>query len=309
MTSECFEHQGKDAHSAFISHINSERRLSLNTSRNYQQAINRFFNWLKKDSYPTFDPLSPGKIRARSYVVEAQSKLSRTTLRVHISGLRSFYKFCIMRGLINENPFHSLSVPKPPKKLPKFLTEKEILSLLQQPILAGNEKEGIDFVSTRDQMILEILYGGGLRVSEIVGINYGDLDFARASTLVLGKGKKERICPLGRRAIESIVKFKEQHKPLSRHNDPLITGQNGKRLSTRSVQLILKKYLRMADLPMDFTPHKLRHSYATHLLDHGADLRAVQEMLGHASLSTTQVYTHVSVARLKEAHSLAHPRA
>lgn len=300
---------GDTACFAFISHIRSERRLSTNTVRNYEQSIRRFFHWLGQESDSISIQLNPGKMRARSYLVDSQADLSRTTLRCHISGLRNFYKFCIVRSWSNENPFHLLSAPKPPKKLPKFLTEKEIISLLEQPLLACEKNDGVDFISMRDQVILEILYGGGLRVSEAVGINYGDLDWGRASTRVLGKGKKERICPLGHRALSVILRFKEQFNRPSRHDDPLITSKTGNRLTVRSVQLILKKYLRLANLPLDLTPHKLRHSYATHLLDHGADLRAVQEMLGHASLSTTQVYTHVSVARLKQTHGLAHPRA
>jgi integrase/recombinase XerC len=156
---------------------------------------------------------------------------------------------------------------------------------------------------------MELLYGGGLRVSELVGLTYGQIDGASGVARVLGKGKKERLCPLGRVAMAVLERFRDEFAERSGYPDPVVVNSRRERLSVRSVQLILKKYLALADLPADLTPHKIRHSYATHLLDNGADLRLVQDLLGHASLSTTQIYTHVSVARLQDAHRLAHPRA
>ena len=161
----------------------------------------------------------------------------------------------------------------------------------------------------RDRLALEILYGGGLRVSELVGLNYSAVDFDQGAVRVLGKGKKERICPLGRTAMALVERFRRTEAKASGPHDPVLVSEQQRRLNPANVQQLVKKYLALADLPMDITPHKLRHSYATHLLNAGADLRSVQELLGHASLTTTQIYTHTSVARLKEIHAKAHPRA
>jgi integrase/recombinase XerC len=181
-------------------------------------------------------------------------------------------------------------------------------------LLAGPEKllanESVDsFTALRDRLVLELLYGGGLRVSELVALNYGAIDVGTGSARVLGKGRKERICPLGDAAMAVLRKFRDTHAPDAGRDAPVLVTPRGRRLAVGAVQQLVKRYLALADLPMDITPHKLRHSYATHLLNAGADLRSVQELLGHASLTTTQIYTHTSVARLKEIHAKAHPRA
>ena len=165
------------------------------------------------------------------------------------------------------------------------------------------------FTACRDRLVMELLYGGGLRVSELVGLNYGAIDFDAGVARVLGKGRKERLCPLGKVATALLTQFKTEFAGEVRPSSAVVIDGRHHRLPVRQVQLMLKRYLALAELPMDLTPHKLRHSYATHLLNAGADLRLVQELLGHAQLVTTQVYTHVSVARLKEIHARAHPRA
>lgn len=296
---------------AFLDHLTLERRLSPNTKRNYGQALERFFIWMLADSDWTDQLSAVTKGHARSYLVEAQAHYSRRTLRNHVSGLRSFFKFCQTRGWSEANPFHNLTLPKPDKPLPKFLTEEQMKQLLEQPKAnPGQEKkQKNDFLLLRDLMILELLYGAGLRVSELIGLDYGDLDGKRATVRVVGKGQKERVCPIGQVALRTIKMFRKSCAKNSAHDSPIVINRQGKRLSVRSVQAMLKKYLRSAKLPEDLTPHKLRHSFATHMLDNGADMRTVQELLGHESLSTTQVYTHVSVSRLKKAHLLAHPRA
>jgi integrase/recombinase XerC len=249
------------------------------------------------------------KTFVRSYLVEEQRRLSRRTLRNHVSGIRMFFKFCMERKLAERNPFLGLALPKVAKTLPKFLTETQTDLLLSQPIKLIETDALEPFVAWRDRIVLEILYGGGVRVSELVGLNYGDLDLRRATARVTGKGNKQRLCPVGENAIHCVRHFRSEFAQDSSIDAPLIVNRAGKRLSVRSVQIMLKKYLRMAGLPDDLTPHKLRHSYATHMLDNGADLRSVQELLGHANLSTTQIYTHVTVARLKQVHGQAHPRA
>ena len=293
----------------FISHLKLERRLSTYTSRNYQHAIELFFKWLMELEGRPIKPAEVTKAHGRSYIIEAQSKYSRRTLRNHASGIRTFFKFCLIRNWVKSNPFHNLTLPKPEKTLPKILSEKQVFKLLKQPTLEKDRDHDSGFYALRDLLILELLYAGGLRVSELIGINYGDINSTDASVKVLGKGGKQRVAPVGHRSIKTLSKFRELHVKDSSSSKPVIINKNGKRLSIRSVQLLLKKYLNSAELPSDLTPHKLRHSFATHLLDNGADLRAVQELLGHSSLSTTQIYTHVSVARLKEVHGLSHPRA
>lgn len=293
----------------FIAHLKFERRLSSYTTRNYKHAIECFFKWLMALEGRPIKPNEVKKDHGRSYIIEAQSKYSRRTLRNHASGIRTFFKFCLVRNQVKTNPFHNLTLPKLEKQLPKILTKKQVFKLLKQPTLDQKSNTTPSFNALRDLLIMELLYAGGIRVSELIGINYGDINFTDASIKVSGKGGKQRISPVGHRSLKTLSRFRELHANDTSSNAPIITNKYGKRLSIRSVQLLLKKYLNSAELPSDLTPHKLRHSFATHLLDNGADLRAVQELLGHSSLSTTQIYTHVSVSRLKEVHGLSHPRA
>ena len=293
----------------FAEHLSLERRLSNYTVRNYRHALVNFFAWLRTQVNWPGDLNVISKTFVRSYLVEEQRRLSRRTLRNHVSGIRMFFKFCMERKLAERNPFLGLTLPKVPKTLPKFLTERQADLLLSQPIQLIETDALEPFLAWRDRIVLEILYGGGVRVSELVGLNYGDLDLRRATVRVTGKGNKQRLCPIGENAVHCVRHFRSEFAQDSSINAPLIVNRAGKRLSVRSVQIMLKKYLRMAGLPDDLTPHKLRHSYATHMLDNGADLRSVQELLGHANLSTTQIYTHVTVARLKQVHGQAHPRA
>ena len=293
----------------FAEHLSLERRLSNYTVRNYRHALVNFFAWLRSQVDWQGDLSVISKPFVRSYLVEEQRRLSRRTLRNHVSGIRMFFKFCMERKLAERNPFLGLTLPKVAKTLPKFLTETQTDLLLSQPIKLIETDALEPFVAWRDRIVLEILYGGGVRVSELVGLNYGDLDLRRATARVTGKGNKQRLCPVGENAIHCVRHFRSEFAQDSSIDAPLIVNRVGKRLSVRSVQIMLKKYLRMAGLPDDLTPHKLRHSYATHMLDNGADLRSVQELLGHANLSTTQIYTHVTVARLKQVHGQAHPRA
>ena len=204
------------------------------------------------------------------------------------------------RKLVNHNPFHNLVLPKSQKLLPQILSEKQVFKLLEQPISFENNSDKPDFKQIRDLLILELLYATGLRVSELININYEDINFSNASVKVLGKGSKHRHVPIGRKTLKLLIEFRDLFVKDSSSLAPLIINKNGKRLSVRSVQILLKKYLSHAELPTNITPHKIRHSFATHLLNNGADLRAVQELLGHSSLSTTQVYTHVSSSRLKK---------
>jgi integrase/recombinase XerC len=202
-----------------------------------------------------------------------------------------------------------LTLPKLDKPIPKFLTERQMRDLLNAPLLLWKDGQLGEFEAFRDALMLELLYGGGLRVSELCALNHGHVELGRGVARVLGKGRKVRLCPLGPVAIQCLKTFIQRFELEAAPEAPVICQRSGQRLIAREVQKRLKRHLAAAELPLDMTPHKLRHSFATHMLDQGADLRAVQELLGHASLSTTQIYTHVSVARLKEAHKQAHPRA
>ncbi len=293
----------------FLAFLTKERRYSAYTVRNYRQAFEDFYRW-SQDGGRWARGLPALTTRdMRDFVIEGQRRFGRRTLHNHVSGLRAFFRYWQRRGRFKRNPFTGVPLPKLEKALPKFLTETQVTKLLDGPrkLLAS---EALDkFTTWRDRLVLELLYGGGLRVSELVGLNYGAIDLENGSARVLGKGGKERICPLGAVAMAVLKKFRAECATATGPSDPVLITPTHARLSIGAVQSIVKRYLALADLPMDISPHKLRHSFATHLLNSGADLRAVQELLGHANLATTQIYTHTSVARLKEIYQKAHPRA
>jgi integrase/recombinase XerC len=293
----------------FADYLARERRCSPYTVRNYRQAFADLYTWLAAAGKweGGLDALGPRD--ARDFAIEAQRRYDRRTLHNRVSGLRTFCKFWRRKGRLHGNPLAGLALPKLERRLPKFLTEEQMKLLLTGPqrlLENGNEDA---FAAWRDRLALELLYGGGLRVSELVGLNHGDIDRTNGVARVRGKGNKERLCPLGRVAMAVLDKFSREFAPRTGPDDPVLATPAGRRLNPRGVQLMLKRYLALAGLPHDLTPHKLRHAYATHLLNAGADLRLVQELLGHAQLATTQVYTHVSVARLKDVYDRAHPRA
>ncbi len=293
----------------FAEFLEKERRYSVYTLRNYRQAFDDFYRWLQAAGLweRGFDGL--GTRDLRDFVIEAQSRFDRRTLHNHVSGLRAFFKYWLRRGEVARNPFVGVPLPKLEKRLPQFLTESQMKLLLTGPQRLL-ENQAIDaFTAWRDRLVMELLYGGGLRVSELTALDYGQIDFTSGVARVLGKGQKERLCPLGRVAMAVLQKWKQEFARDTAHCAPVLVNAKHERLPIRQVQLMLKRYLGLAGLPLDLTPHKLRHSYATHLLNAGADLRLVQELLGHVNLNTTQVYTHVSIARLRDVYAKAHPRA
>ena len=294
----------------FDDYLAKERRYSVYTVRNYRQAFEDFYRWLADPKVGLwsrgFDALTTRDMR--DFVIEAQRRFDRRTLHNHASGLRTFFKFWMQRGRLKRNPMLNVPLPKLEKRLPKFLTEDQMTLLLSGPQRLL-ENGGIDaHTAWRDRLAMELLYGGGLRVSELVALNHGAIDFDSGVACVVGKGRKERLCPLGQVALTVLRKFRADFAPESGTGSPVLVNPNGRRMTVDAVQIMLKRYLALAGLPMDLTPHKLRHSYATHLLNSGADLRLVQELLGHSQLATTQLYTHVSMARLQEIHAKAHPR-
>ena len=293
-----------DSHlQAFMDHIAHERKLSNYTIRNYRWAITLFFDWFKKEKGSDLSSITT--VQIRNFLIEKQRIYSRRTLHNYVSGLRTLFKYLLKQKQLSSNPFVGVCLPKFTQTLPKFLTEKQMSVLLEGPLRLFEEKNISGFVAWRDRLVLELLYGAGLRVSELVQLDYGDIDWQAGVLRILGKGQKERLCPVGKVALFCLKKFREEYGASA---GPVIVGNRKQQLYPRAIQFLVKKYLKLAGLPIDLSPHTIRHSYATHLLNGGADLRIVQELLGHANLSTTQIYTHVSVARLKEVHKNAHPR-
>jgi site-specific recombinase XerD len=231
---------------------------------------------------------------------------ARSYIRLQFSAFRTFYRFLVERKNLRLDPVRQLQLPKAEKKLPLVLTQKQIDELLSAPLRAPKEKAAPTWMPLRDAAILELFYSSGLRLAELASLNVADLDIYTESVRILGKGRKERVCPVGLPALESVSRYRAAANV---QTGPLFINKSRRRISTRSIWLILKRYLRHTSIPIAVSPHKLRHSFATHLLDGGADLRSVQALLGHASLSTTQIYTHVTVERLKKAYADAHPRA
>lgn len=293
---------------AFCLYLGSQRRLSAYTVRNYRQAVEQLDAWLSENESwaRDFGALTPAQLRA--FLIESARSLARRTLHNRVAGLRAFYLYLKRMQLVSSNPLQGIRLPKLDKPLPKFLTESQMLDLLGAPEKLQQAGQVSAFEAIRDRLIMELLYGAGLRVSELCGLNFSAVDWQQGFVRVLGKGSKERICPIGEVALSCLQNFVQHCDRSTAHDQAILLTAQGHRIQPRAVQKLLKKYLLAVGLPADMTPHKIRHSYATHLLNGGADLRGVQELLGHANLSTTQIYTHVSTTRLKAAHLQAHPR-
>lgn len=289
---------------AFLEFMRVEKNASDRTGRNYLHALNRF-----REQHPlgfkSWEQCQPDDFRAYLFEMMKEER-ARSTIRLHFAALRSFYKFLCHRHGLEPNPLADVQLPKLEKKLPVVLTLKQIEELLALPLNIEQPKQAPSWVGERDAAILELFYSTGMRLEELAKADISDLDTYQETMRVLGKGRKERLCPVGQHALNAIQRYRQK---AGVHEGPLFISKLGKRLSRTSLHNIVKKYLRHSDIPLDVSAHKLRHSFATHLLDNGADLRSVQALLGHASLSTTQIYTHVSVERMKEAYDEAHPRA
>lgn len=297
----------------FVGALEYEQGLSPYSRRNYRRAILDFLEFCGDRHHLREDLNQISADHVRDYIIEKQRSLSRRTLHNRLSGIRAFFKWAIQSRECEKNPTTGLALPKFQKKLPVFLSREAMKLLLEAPLYPLKTKEKVStevyYKAWCDRLILEMFYGAGLRVSELCNLEYGMVDGQAGVARIRGKGGKERLCPMGPVATEVFLFFKSELARKTGYRDRVFLSWKGKPFYPRKVQLLLKDYLAMAGLPKDITPHKIRHSYATHLLDNGAELRAVQALLGHANLSTTQIYTHVSVARLKDAHRLAHPRS
>ena len=290
----------------FFNYLRAERDASPLTLRNYASAIEAYRVWYDTKTKTPVDWQRVDAFQVRSYLVHlSEHHYDRATIHLKMSALRSFFRWLVRSNQLKQNPVVGLTLPKMHRKLPKFLTIQQIEALLSAPL--ADKKPKNQLTVRRDQAILETLYSGGLRIHELTGLNDDDLNVLGEVVRVRGKGKKERLTPLGAPAIAAVQKYLELRQRSAR--GPLFANRFGGRLTPRSVQRMLKKHLLTAGLDPSLTPHKLRHSFATHMLDAGADLRSVQELLGHANLSTTQIYTHITPDRLKKVYDKAHPRA
>ena len=293
--------------SRFLQHMHVERAASPHTLKGYREDLETFTEYFQDEQGNCPDPVSLTAVELRGYLGALNDAgYAKTSIARKLACLRSFYRFGQREGWIDHNPAKALRNPRKARKLPHFLSTKEIGKLLSAPPL--DEPLGL-----RDRAILETLYSAGLRVSELVDLNDGDLDFEQSILRVRGKGRKERLSPLGSYAKRALKRWRKVRKlslkePQDR-NAPVFVNKFGTRLTSRSVGRMLEKYLQLTGLDSRTSPHTLRHSFATHLLDRGADIRSVQELLGHKSLETTQIYTHVSASNLRAAYEKAHPRA
>ncbi len=290
---------------SFISSLKEERNLSPYTTKNYKIDLKQLLNYLSSKGSLFLTPSRIDHEVARRFLIYLEKqRYSRRSLARKIAACRSLFKYLVREGEAKVNPFKLISTPKLKKKLPNFLYMDEINRLLEKP--SPSSPRGL-----RDRAILELLYATGIRISELIKLTTSDVDLTEGEARVLGKGRKERIVLLGSEAIKALKKYLAQgRRPLNKlGRKPLFISRQGSPLSERSVQRMISHYSRKAGIGRRVTPHTLRHTFATHLLEGGADLRSVQELLGHGSLSTTQMYTHITKERLKSIYDSFHPRA
>jgi integrase/recombinase XerC len=289
----------------FITYLIAEKNASPYTVKNYRQEIAQFLAFLKEEGIDSWEGVDRHVLRRYLAWLKDQGYVKASIAR-KVSELRSFCRYLVREGILSSNPILAISSPKVPKRLPEYLDLHEVDALLSAPDTSTSQ-------GLRDRAILEMLYATGLRVSELVGLDIGDVEWSGAKLRVLGKGNKERLALLGNPAQRALERYLREGRPeLVRDRQPtsaLFVNRFGGRLSERSVRMLLDKYAKAAGLGKRVYPHMLRHTFATHLLDGGADLRVVQELLGHADLATTQVYTHVSQARAREVYLKSHPGA
>jgi integrase/recombinase XerC len=298
----------------FEGYIADARRFSERTVRAYRSDLDRFATFWERDfgeGSAAKTPISKvDTLAVRSYLASLhRSHLASRSLARHLSTLRSFFRWACREGHVEKNPARALPSPKLPRTLPRAMTQPDTERLLEV------DEEGS--FPERDRALFELLYATGLRVSEAAGLDLEDVDFSARLLRVIGKGNKERIAPFGEAAGDALSAYLPARRARRRgaedaasdDGEPLFVNSRGGRLTTRSMARLLKRRLRAAGLPVEISPHALRHSFATHLLEAGADLRAIQELLGHASLSTTQKYTHLDAARLRDVYRKAHPKA
>jgi integrase/recombinase XerC len=285
----------------FLGYLANERNASPRTLKAYRHALTGF----RGQNKTPWRNCTGDNFRDYLFALMKHGQ-ARSYVRLQFSALRTFYQFLTARKRFRRNPVQEVQLPKMEKKLPLVLTRQQVEELLTAPAREQKSRSAPSWMPLRDVAIMELFYSSGLRLSELAALDIPDLDPYTESVRVFGKGRKERVCPVGLPALEAIQKYRAAANV---HTGFLFINKARRRMSVRSIWLVLKRYVRHTSIPISVSPHKLRHSFATHMLDRGADLRSVQALLGHASLSTTQIYTHVTVERLKKAYADAHPRA
>ena len=285
----------------FLGYLANERNASPRTLKAYRHALTGF----RAQNKTPWRTCTGDNFRDYLFALMKQGQ-ARSYVRLQFSALRTFYQFLTARKRFRRNPVQEVQLPKMEKKLPLVLTRQQVEELLTAPAREQKSRSAPSWMPLRDVAIMELFYSSGLRLSELAALDVASVDPYTESVRVFGKGRKERVCPVGLPALEAIQKYRAAANV---HAGPLFINKGRRRMSVRSTWLVLKRYVRHTSIPISVSPHKLRHSFATHMLDRGADLRSVQALLGHASLSTTQIYTHVTVERLKKAYADAHPRA
>jgi len=295
----------------FIHHLSAERNASPHTCRAYQRDLEEFENFLKSSGMylsctGDVEMEKADRLTIRKYLSFLHRKIRKSSIARKISTLRSFFKYLIREQLVSSNPAKSVSTPKVEKPLPTTLTVDEAFRLMEIPV--EKTRLGVEKKGRRDRAIFELLYSSGIRVGELVGLNLNQLDLDLGIVKVMGKGRKERIVPVGSKAIEALKDYLGGREAIG-GEEPVFINSKGGRLTARTVGRLMKKYTKRSGIFRKVSPHTLRHSFATHLLDAGADIREIQEMLGHASLSTTQRYIHLSPGKLMEVYDKAHPRS
>ena len=285
----------------FLRYLANERNASPRTLKAYRHALTSF----RAQNKTPWRMCTGDNFRDYLFALMKQGQ-ARSYLRLQFSALRTFYQFLKARKRFRRNPVQEVQLPKMEKKLPLVLTRQQVEELLTAPAREPKSRSAPSWMPLRDVAIMELFYSSGLRLSELAALDVAEVDPYTESVRVFGKGRKERVCPVGLPALEAIQKYRVAANV---HAGPLFINKGRRRMSVRSIWLVLKRYARHTSIPISISPHKLRHSFATHMLDRGADLRSVQALLGHSSLSTTQIYTHVTVERLKKAYANAHPRA
>ncbi len=292
----------------YLRHLSLEKNSSELTVKSYREDLTQSINFLRgHTALPNLSPKQVTTRHVRAFIAWlTEQNYSRATIARRIASLRSLYRYLQRQQKVDRDPTDGLKGPKLDQNLPHFLSQEDIDKLLNAP-------QGETLMCLRDRAILETLYSAGLRVSELVALNQEYLDLNDGTAVVRGKGKKERIALLGPQALKAVEAYLHERKLQKslkvKENPAIFLNKNGTRLTTRSVGRLLEKYIKLAGMDARTTPHTLRHTFATHLLDAGADIRGVQELLGHSSLGTTQIYTHVTTTRLKESYQKAHPRA
>lgn len=289
---------------SFIDFLQAEKQVASSTLDAYSRAINQYLQW-RGDDFVSFTEESETEFRDYLYhLMKAGS--ARSSIRSRFAALRSLYRFLVQRHHAPHNPVAQIQLPKIKRALPTVMNFSQVEALLTLPLEMPLAKQAPAWMPLRDTAILELFYSSGLRLAELISLNYHDLDYVNQSTRVLGKGRKERLIPIGGPAMLAVQAYCSAAQVT---DGPLFISRLRRRLSRRAIANLLEKYLQASDIPFRITPHKLRHTFATHLLERGADLRSVQALLGHASLSTTQIYTHLTREHLRKSYENAHPRA